>query len=216
MTQCTQTVSACLNYAQCLPEVNHIHLHYWQSKVPTCHGIKGHDQQCKPSHRTHMEVSNQLHIYSTPEKEFPVTNNLKSGWIIQNKVVCKVGPVHTLKTYKGKRGQISLAHVGIRWRWSPSYPSHFPPNEIIPQYPLNRMLVLPQSPTGPSGEAKHLLSLPGSEPWIVQLVTMPVMTPCFCYRYRRKEKYQCCYQQSVQLPCNWDQRRVAHTCCRVC
>jgi hypothetical protein len=61
-----------------------------------------------------MEVSNQLHIYSTPEKEFPVTNNLKSGWIIQNKVVCKVGPVHTLKTYKGKRGQISLAHVGIR------------------------------------------------------------------------------------------------------
>jgi len=62
-----------------------------------------------------MEVSNQLHIYSTLEKELTVTNNLKSGWIIQNKVECKVGPVHTLKIYKGKGGRTSLApHVGIR------------------------------------------------------------------------------------------------------
>jgi len=49
-----------------------------------------------------MEVSNRLHIYSTPEKEFPVTNNLKSGWITQNKAEGKVGPVHALKTYRGR------------------------------------------------------------------------------------------------------------------
>lgn len=62
-----------------------------------------------------MEVSNQLHIYSTPEKEFPVTNTQKSGWIIQNTVECKVGLAHTLKTYEGKRGQTSPApQVGIR------------------------------------------------------------------------------------------------------
>jgi hypothetical protein len=62
-----------------------------------------------------MEVSNQLHIYFTQEKEFPVSNNLKSGWIIQNKVEGKVGPVHALKTHRRKRGRTSLApHVGIR------------------------------------------------------------------------------------------------------
>ena len=44
------------------------------------------------------------------------------------------------------------------------------PMKPPPQYPLNRMLVGPQSPTGPSGEEKHLLSMPGSEIWIVQLV----------------------------------------------
>jgi hypothetical protein len=69
------------------------------------------------------------------------------------------------------RGWTSLTpHVGIRWRWSPSYPSHFPPNETTPMYALNRMLVGPYSPTRPSGGAKHLLSLPGSEPRIVQVV----------------------------------------------
>jgi len=42
-------------------------------------------------------------------------------------------------------------------------------------------------------------TLPGSEPWIVQLVFMPVMTPWFCYRHRRMEKHHCVYQESVQL-----------------
>jgi hypothetical protein len=76
-----------------------------------------YDRQCKTSHRIEIKVSNELHSYFTPGKEFPVANKLKSGWIITNKVEGKVGPVHALKAYRGSRGRASLIlHLGIRRR----------------------------------------------------------------------------------------------------
>jgi hypothetical protein len=141
------------------------HLHYWQSNVPMCDG------QCKPSHRNHIRASNQLHTYSTATTEFPVTNNLKSGWIIKNKVEGEVGPVHALTTYMGKRGQTSLTpHVGIRWRWSPSYPSQFPPNETTPPLSTEQDTGWAPEPNWAFWGSETSLSLPGSELWIVQLI----------------------------------------------
>ena len=118
----------------------------------------------------------------------------------------KVGPVHALKTYRGKRGPTSLApHVGIQWRGSPSYHKHLPPNETTPS--IHRIGCW----LGPRAQLdlleKRNIFYPCQEVnYDCPASHMPVMTPSFCHRYRRKEKHQCCYQQSVQLLYDWDQR----------
>ena len=72
----------------------------------------------------------------------------------------KVAPVHGKKAYSGSRRTAPIIlNFGTRWE--------------IRRYPLNKRLGGPQKRSGPSGEAKSLLPMPGLEARAVQPVASP-------------------------------------------
>jgi hypothetical protein len=68
----------------------------------------------------------------------------------------KVFPVHSIKAYKGRRGISPLIlNLGTLWRWVVNFMPHA---AALPQYPLYRRMVGPQTDWTFWGRGKYLAS----------------------------------------------------------